>query len=29
MVTVYSAVEGFPNPTEQPDYYQMLAGVEN
>jgi hypothetical protein len=27
MVTVYSQLEGFPNPTEQPDYYQMLAGV--
>jgi ribosomal protein S18 acetylase RimI-like enzyme len=27
MVTVYSQLEGFPNPTEQPDYYQMLAEV--
>lgn len=27
MVTVYSQMEGFPKPAEQPDYYQMLADV--
>jgi ribosomal protein S18 acetylase RimI-like enzyme len=27
MVNVYSQMEGFPKPTEQPDYYKMLADV--
>ncbi len=27
MVRVYSQLEGFPNETEQPDYYRMLANV--
>jgi ribosomal protein S18 acetylase RimI-like enzyme len=27
MVEVYSNIEGFPGPTELPDYYQMLANV--
>lgn len=27
MVSVYSALEGFPQPSEQPKYYEMLANV--
>ena len=27
MVHVYSLLEGFPKPSEQPDYYKMLANV--
>lgn len=27
MVDVYSNLEGFPNPSEQPDYYRILANV--
>ncbi len=27
MVRVYSQLEGFPKPAEQPDYYKMLANV--
>jgi GNAT superfamily N-acetyltransferase len=27
MVRVYSQMEGFPNESEQPDYYKMLANV--
>ena len=27
MVEVYSALEGFPSPGEQPDYYEMLANI--
>lgn len=27
MVDVYSSLEGFPKPTEQPGYYQMLANI--
>jgi GNAT superfamily N-acetyltransferase len=27
MVQVYSRLEGFPNETEQPNYYKMLANV--
>jgi GNAT superfamily N-acetyltransferase len=27
MVNVYSNLEGFPNETEQPNYYKMLANV--
>jgi GNAT superfamily N-acetyltransferase len=27
MVQVYSNLEGFPKPAEQPGYYQLLAGV--
>jgi len=27
MVTVYSTLDGFPSPEEQPDYYQMLANI--
>lgn len=27
MVTVYSALEGFPSIKEQPDYYKMLADI--
>lgn len=27
MVRVYSALEGFPKPDEQPSYYEMLAGI--
>ena len=27
MIEVYSRLEGFPNRTEQPDYYSMLANV--
>jgi GNAT superfamily N-acetyltransferase len=27
MVDVYSQLEGFPTPTEQPAYYQMLANI--
>lgn len=27
MVAVYSGLEGFPTPTEQPAYYEMLANI--
>ncbi|HLA56617.1 MAG TPA: GNAT family N-acetyltransferase [Flavobacterium sp.] len=27
MVQVYSQLEGFPKPSEQPDYYMMLANI--
>lgn len=27
MVEVYSNLDGFPKPTEQPDYYEMLADI--
>lgn len=27
MIDVYSKLEGFPKPTEQPNYYKMLANV--
>ncbi len=27
MVQVYSQLEGFPNKSEQPDYYKMLANI--
>ena len=27
MVEVYSNLEGFPKPAEQPDYYQVLANI--
>jgi GNAT superfamily N-acetyltransferase len=27
MVRVYSSLEGFPKPAEQPDYYSMLSNV--
>ncbi len=27
MVAVYSRLEGFPTPTEQPAYYEMLANI--
>ena len=27
MVDVYAHLEGFPTPKEQPDYYEMLAGI--
>jgi len=27
MVEVYSQLEGFPNPSEQPNYYKMLANI--
>jgi len=27
MVDVYSGLEGFPSPQEQPDYYEMLANI--
>ncbi|MDX1442943.1 MAG: GNAT family N-acetyltransferase [Gammaproteobacteria bacterium] len=27
MVDVYSALEGFPNPSEQPQYYELLENV--
>ena len=27
MVSVYSQLEGFPQPDEQPDYYHMLANI--
>ncbi|MBC8047366.1 MAG: GNAT family N-acetyltransferase [Fimbriimonadaceae bacterium] len=27
MVKVYSQLEGFPKPTEQPNYYKMLANI--
>lgn len=27
MVNVYSQLEGFPTPDEQPDYYEMLANI--
>jgi len=27
LVEVYSSLEGFPTPTEQPKYYQMLANI--
>lgn len=27
MVAVYSRLDGFPDPTEQPEYYRMLANV--
>lgn len=27
MVEVYSGLEGFPSPAEQPDYYEMLANI--
>ena len=27
LVEVYSSLEGFPTPTEQPKYYQMLADI--
>ncbi len=27
MVTVYSQLEGFPNPEEQPGYYKLLANI--
>ena len=27
MVAVYSTLEGFPSPDEQPDYYRMLANI--
>jgi ribosomal protein S18 acetylase RimI-like enzyme len=27
MVEVYSSLEGFPTPSEQPQYYEMLANV--
>ena len=27
MVKVYSQLEGFPNKSEQPDYYKMLANI--
>jgi len=27
MVTVYSKLDGFPTPEEQPDYYKMLANI--
>lgn len=27
MVHVYAQLEGFPKPSDQPDYYQMLASV--
>ena len=27
MVAVYSRLDGFPDPTEQPEYYRMLASV--
>ena len=27
MVQVYSALEGFPSPEEQPDYYTLLANI--
>jgi GNAT superfamily N-acetyltransferase len=27
MVSVYSSLEGFPAPSEQPDYYKMLANI--
>jgi ribosomal protein S18 acetylase RimI-like enzyme len=29
MVDVYSKLEGFPSPSEQPDYYKMLGKVGN
>jgi len=29
MVDVYSALEGFPSPTEQPDYYEVLKNVSS
>lgn len=27
MIDVYSSLEGFPRPDEQPDYYEMLADI--
>jgi len=27
MVQVYSQLEGFPNESEQPQYYKMLANI--
>ncbi len=27
MVDVYSRLEGFPSPSEQPDYYKMLRNI--
>jgi len=27
MVEVYSQLEGFPKPSEQPNYYKLLASV--
>ena len=27
MVAVYSSLEGFPTPEEQPDYYEMLQNI--
>jgi len=27
MVAVYSSLDGFPSPDEQPDYYRMLANI--
>ncbi|MCK6693111.1 MAG: GNAT family N-acetyltransferase [Thermoanaerobaculia bacterium] len=27
MVSVYSQLEGFPGPSEQPEYYRMLANI--
>lgn len=27
MVQVYSSLEGFPTPQEQPDYYELLANI--
>lgn len=29
MVQVYSQLDGFPKPTEQPNYYNMLANIGN
>lgn len=29
MVAVYSSLPGFPSPTEQPRYYDMLANIRN
>ena len=27
MVEVYSGLDGFPKPADQPRYYEMLAGI--
>ncbi len=29
MVRVYSSLDGFPSPEEQPNYYKMLSGIGN
>ena len=27
MIDVYSRLDGFPSPVEQPEYYEMLASI--